>query len=190
MPEKYKRVSNPLTIIAIFAGSAEVAGTVAIKLVSPELQNVFVWFVMGFPVLLVFLFFLTLNFNSTAFYAPSDFRNDEGYLKMLKEKQRFITDLEAINQRLEEAKHSIVEEAGKKIGAVQATERDSIMQVINLQLREIQEQVEYAKKSASELIVEVSSKEEEEKAFAAGAKMVIRMDLLEKQVKGEAGAAL
>jgi hypothetical protein len=182
MTEQYKRVSNPLTIIAIFAGLAEVAGTVSIKLVSPDLQHIFVWFIMVFPVFLVLLFFFTLNFNSEKLYAPSDFRNDESFLSTLKEKQRVIVDLEAINMRLEEAKRSIVEEAEKIAGAVQENERRSIMKLVTQELKQIQEQVEIAKKSASNIFVEVSSKEEEDEAFAAGAKMVIRTDLLDKKV--------
>lgn len=156
MTEQYKRVSNPLTIIAIFAGLAEIAGTVAIRLVSAELQHVFVWFVMGFPVLLVCLFFLTLNFNSTVLYAPSDFRDDESFLNVLAGKQRVIVDLESIDQRLEEAKQRIVEEAEKKVGAVGEKERRSITQIIDLELKRIQEKVSIAKESAAELSTDLS----------------------------------
>jgi hypothetical protein len=156
MTEQYKRVSNPLTIIAIFAGLAEIAGTVAIRLVSSDLQHVFVWFVMGFPVLLVCLFFLTLNFNSTVLYAPSDFRDDESFLNVLAGKQRVIVDLESIDQRLEEAKQRIVEEAEKKVGAVGEKERRSITQIIDLELKRIQEKVTIAKESAAELSTDLS----------------------------------
>jgi hypothetical protein len=53
MIEKVKAVNNPLTIIAIFAALAEIAGTVALKLVAQDLQGIFIWFVMLFPCLLV-----------------------------------------------------------------------------------------------------------------------------------------
>jgi ABC-type amino acid transport system permease subunit len=82
MPEKINGIRNPLTIIAIFAGLAEVAGTVAMATVNKELQGTFVWFVMGFPILLVLLFFLTWNFNPKVLYAPSDFRSDDSFLEM------------------------------------------------------------------------------------------------------------
>jgi hypothetical protein len=82
MIEKIKPVSNPLTIIAIFAALAEVAGTVAIATVDKSLQGIFIWFVMGFPVLLVTAFFLTLNFNSRVLYAPSDFKKEELFLEL------------------------------------------------------------------------------------------------------------
>ena len=87
MLEQMKSVSNPLTIIALFAALAEIAGTVAIKLVTPELQPTFIWFVMLFPTLIVVLFFVTLNFNAKVLYAPADFRNEENYLAVVNAKQ-------------------------------------------------------------------------------------------------------
>lgn len=57
MVDKIKKVSNPLTIIAIFAGLAEIAATVALGLIDPEIQRIFIWFVMLFPALLVISFF-------------------------------------------------------------------------------------------------------------------------------------
>lgn len=80
MIEKINRISNPLTIIAIFATLAEIAGTVSLGIVNPSLQSVFVWFVMLFPVLLVTAFFLTLNFNPKVLYAPADFRDDKSFI--------------------------------------------------------------------------------------------------------------
>ena len=57
-----KKISNPLTIIGIFAGIAEVAGTAVLPLMSESLQKIFIWYVMGFPILLVLLFFILLIF--------------------------------------------------------------------------------------------------------------------------------
>ncbi len=82
MTENIKRVTNPLTIIAIFAALAEINSTVAIALVKAELQEIFLWFVILFPTLLVSLFFVTLNFNSKVMYAPSDFSNEDNYLRV------------------------------------------------------------------------------------------------------------
>lgn len=75
-----KAISNPLTIVAIFAGLAEVVGTVMLGLVDPSIQPIFVWFVMLFPILIVSLFFATLNWNAKVLYAPSDFRDDETFV--------------------------------------------------------------------------------------------------------------
>jgi len=86
MVENINKVSNPLTIIAIFAALSEVAGTVALGLVDKMLQPVFIWFVMLFPVLLVVVFFLILIYKSSVFYAPSDFRDDKSYLELIQTK--------------------------------------------------------------------------------------------------------
>lgn len=88
MTEKVKSISNPLTIIAIFAALAEINATVSIGLVDKELQQTFIWFVILFPVLLIVLFFLTLNFNTKVIYAPSDYKTDESFQKM------FLRELE------------------------------------------------------------------------------------------------
>ena len=74
------KVSNPLTLIAIFAGVTEAVGQLMlphIDKLSATNQSVLVWFLVLFPVLLVILFFLTLNFNRNALYAPSDFDDEE-----------------------------------------------------------------------------------------------------------------
>jgi cytochrome oxidase assembly protein ShyY1 len=58
-----KKISNPLTIIGMFAGIAEVSGTVVLPFIDRSLQYLFIWYVMGFPVFLVAVFFLTMNYN-------------------------------------------------------------------------------------------------------------------------------
>ena len=57
MIEKIKNVTNPLTIIAIFAGLAEISSTIALGLMNNENQKIFLWFIMLFPSILVLLFF-------------------------------------------------------------------------------------------------------------------------------------
>jgi len=83
-----KFIKNPLTIIGIFSGIAEVSIVVAIKLVNPELQYIFMWFVIGFPLMIVTLFFLTLIYRPEVLYAPSDFRNEENFLISMKYKKQ------------------------------------------------------------------------------------------------------
>ena len=48
---------NPLGIIAIFASLAEIFGTVILKFLPLEIQKIFVWHVMLFPMILIFFFF-------------------------------------------------------------------------------------------------------------------------------------
>ncbi len=73
-------VRNPLTVIAIFAGIAEVSGTTVLPILDKSLQATFMWFVMGFPCALVGFFFVTLIFKHEVLYAPSDFRDDSSFL--------------------------------------------------------------------------------------------------------------
>lgn len=75
----YARVSNPLTLIAIFAGVSESVGLGVLPFLDKlpaEYQGVLVWFLALFPSFIVVLFFATLNFNRQALYAPSDFGDE------------------------------------------------------------------------------------------------------------------
>ena len=83
MALQIKQVSNPLTLIAIFASLAEIAATSVLPMVEGAVQGVFVWFVMLFPVLLVALFFATLNWNHSVLYAPSDYTDETNFLRAL-----------------------------------------------------------------------------------------------------------
>lgn len=76
------KVSNPLTIIAIFAGSAEAFATGALVALPPETQKLFVYFVMLFPTLIVASFFLVLIKKHHVLYAPSDFGNQDHFLQL------------------------------------------------------------------------------------------------------------
>lgn len=81
MVEKIRTIKNPLTIIAMFAAIAEISGTAVLPFISDANQGTYVWFLMIFPLLLVLLFFLTLNFNHKVLYAPSDFKDEENFFK-------------------------------------------------------------------------------------------------------------
>lgn len=100
MIENIKKISNPLTIIAIFAGLAEIAGTVAIKLVDVQYQGTFIWFVMIFPILLVLLFFIVLYFKPHSLYAPADFRTDESYIDINKRWTELLRNGNIVKQPL------------------------------------------------------------------------------------------
>ncbi len=83
MIEKIGTIKNPLTIIAIFAAIAEISGTGVLPFIAPTNQATYVWFLIVFPILLILLFFLTLNFNHTVLYAPSDYSNEDNFLRNL-----------------------------------------------------------------------------------------------------------
>lgn len=83
-------VRNPLTVIAMFAGLAEISGTVVLPLLTKNVQETFIWFLMTFPGLLVLLFFVTLWKKPNSLYSPSDYQNDSSFLESI----RFGTALE------------------------------------------------------------------------------------------------
>lgn len=83
MVEKIGTIRNPLTIIAIFAAIAEISGTAVLPFITDGNQGTYVWFLMIFPLLLIVLFFVTLNFNHKVLYAPSDYKNEENFFKSL-----------------------------------------------------------------------------------------------------------
>src|SRR5262249_16882702 len=146
MIENIKAVNNPLTIIAIFAALAEIAGTIAIKLVAPELQYIFIWFVMIFPILIVVLFFVTLNFNPKVLYAPSDFK-DEGNFLHTHGVDKISNNLEGIKRELETAKVQIIEDVIKQIDASSEKKREKLQEVVNHRLAPVQSEVESTKES-------------------------------------------
>ncbi|UPR56966.1 hypothetical protein ITG10_00935 [Vibrio sp. ED004] len=80
MNNQVTTIKNPLTIIAIFAGIVEISATLVLPFIGAEVQSIYIWFLIGFPTLLVTMFFLTLNFNNAVLYAPSDFNDDKGFL--------------------------------------------------------------------------------------------------------------
>ncbi len=92
-------VKNPLSVIAIFAGVAEISGTGVLPFIAPENQETYIWFLMIFPFTLVLLFFSTLNWNHRALYAPSDYKSDESFLESAnggKSKREGIASMEKV----------------------------------------------------------------------------------------------
>ena len=85
MHEKEVKKRNVLTIIAIFAAIAEISGIVVLPFIGDtENQRIYLWYLIIFPSLLFFLFFLTLNFNHKVLYAPSDFKKEKDSIHTLK----------------------------------------------------------------------------------------------------------
>ncbi len=74
-------IRNPLSIIAIFAGIAEISGTIVLPLLKESVQTTYVWFLMLFPSGLVVLFFGTLWCKPTVLYAPSDYENEDNFIR-------------------------------------------------------------------------------------------------------------
>lgn len=83
MPEKNGTIKNPLTIVGVFAGIVEISGTIVLPKISEANQELYIYFLIFFPVYLVTFFFYTLNKNHKVLYAPSDFKNDESFLNLI-----------------------------------------------------------------------------------------------------------
>ncbi|WP_177437273.1 ArsR family transcriptional regulator [Pseudomonas sp. Irchel 3A7] len=90
------KVSNPLTIIAIFAGLAETLACVALVKLPLEIQQIFVYFVIAFPSGIVALFFFVLYYKNTVLYAPSDFEDQNHYLEANQMKETVSIKIEEI----------------------------------------------------------------------------------------------
>src|SRR5882724_5154054 len=157
MVGKIKAVNNPLTIIEIFAALAEVAGTVALGLVDKTLQQTFVWFVMGFPIFLVALFFATLSFNPKVQYAPSDFKNEENFLNTLIGTHRVSMSLDEVTRQLEEAKNQILNQTVEERTAAGGAERSKLENIIDRQLRQIETSIELVREKAQSVASDASA---------------------------------
>jgi tetratricopeptide (TPR) repeat protein len=137
MIEKIRTISNPLTIIAIFSALAEVAGTVTVSLISPEVQGTFIWFVMLFPVTIVAMFFLTLNFNPKVLYAPSDFKDEENFLSSLRGENLTKSTFKAIEKKLESTKYELEKQFLAHSKSLDDETKSSIRDTIDKKLSEL-----------------------------------------------------
>jgi hypothetical protein len=77
-----KKITNPMTVIAIFAFISESSAAVSLPFLDDGEREIYVWFLISFPFYLLLLFFITLNFNYRSLYAPSDFEKDDSFLKI------------------------------------------------------------------------------------------------------------
>jgi hypothetical protein len=94
MVEKIGHVRNPLTVIAIFAGIAEISGTVVLPLLEASIQNLYVWFLMLFPFFLVGTFFLVLYRKHGVLYAPSDYKEESNFFRKATDRELQLSTLE------------------------------------------------------------------------------------------------
>ena len=145
MIENIKKVSNPLTIIAIFAGLAEIAGTVALPLILEINQSLFIWYVMGFPILLVIAFFITLNFNPKVLYSPSDYSNEDNFMVALEKRVRAEKRYKDIDRKIEETKTK-VDEIPKN------QENSKIVEDLNKNIDKISKMINFSRQETENLI--------------------------------------
>lgn len=83
-----QRITNPMTVIAIFATLSETSAAVSLPFLDNEEREVYIWFLISFPFYLLLLFFATLNFNYRSLYAPSDYEKGEHFINALDTAER------------------------------------------------------------------------------------------------------
>lgn len=96
MIEKMPKVSNPLTIIAIFAGLAEVAMTVTVGLLDGWNQTIFMWFAAAFPIGIAIGFFTVLIRKPALLYAPSDWQDERNAFRSYHNETELVTDVQEL----------------------------------------------------------------------------------------------
>ncbi|MCU1749620.1 hypothetical protein [Pseudomonas sp. 6D_7.1_Bac1] len=88
MKKPQQKITNPMTIIAIFAALSETSAAVSLPFLDNQEREIYIWFLISFPFYLLFLFFITLNFNYKSLYAPSDFQKSKQFVKVIDDAAR------------------------------------------------------------------------------------------------------
>jgi len=96
-----RKIPNPITVIAIFAFISETSAAVSLPFLDNDEREIYIWFLISFPFYLLFLFFITLNFNYRSLYAPSDFDNDKNFLKAFEEESIPATEVIPASSNIE-----------------------------------------------------------------------------------------
>jgi hypothetical protein len=77
MSDRSGSTGKPLIPIAVFAGLVEVVGLIVLPSFDAHIQEVFVWFLMLFPVLVVLLSFATVLVNRRELERASGRKEDD-----------------------------------------------------------------------------------------------------------------
>ncbi|PMH23512.1 hypothetical protein BCU71_10025 [Vibrio lentus] len=120
------KVSNPLTIIAIFAGVAEAFATGSLVFLPVEIQSIFVYFVMIFPMVIVLAFFLILVKKPQVLYAPSDYSDETNFITANGIEQLLSAKTDQI---VESVKREAPELNSKAINKVRTTLKSSFQSI-------------------------------------------------------------
>ncbi len=81
--EKSSSIKNPLVMVGVFASISELAMSVVLTQLPSNLQEKFLWFVMGFPSVLICIFFFILYKRPAVFFSPSDYSRQELYVSSI-----------------------------------------------------------------------------------------------------------
>jgi hypothetical protein len=81
-------ITNPMTVIAIFATLSETSAALSLPFLDDDERDIYIWFLISFPYYLILLSFATLNFNYRSLYAPSDFEKGKHFIKVMDRAER------------------------------------------------------------------------------------------------------
>lgn len=199
-------VKNPLTIIAMFAGIAEVSGTAVLPLITELNQRIYIFFLMFFPTFIVSIFFYTLLKKPESLYAPSDFVDEKNYMTIIGQQGISISLPSASNsevnniERNDHATHfkRINEEVNLCDADLKfevSTSKSSESSVVNEEILQ-EPEVPYALKesvkpnptSRKEMILKMLGSQAHYLAFLyAEHKLKIRFDLKKTEMRNELG---
>lgn len=83
MNTSLKTITNPMTLIAIFATISQSSAAISLPFLDDQDREYYLWFLISFPFYLLLLFFITLNFNYRSLYSPSDYRKSKHFIKTM-----------------------------------------------------------------------------------------------------------
>ena len=84
-------VTDPLKMIAVFATSSEVIGTLVVPFINDSRnQLVLISFLIVYPAFLTSLFFFVLYNKNHVLYGPSDFTDQDDFLELTLKKNEFV----------------------------------------------------------------------------------------------------
>jgi DNA-binding transcriptional ArsR family regulator len=142
---KFQLIRNPLTIIGAFAAIAEGAGAAVLPLIDKSLQSTYIWFIIGFPTLLVILFFATLNFNNEVLYGPGDFKEESNYVKFITGALSKKNELKLAE--LERSVKEITEKVKEVLANSDSDAQGALEKIIDTEMKSLNDQISEAKKS-------------------------------------------
>lgn len=105
-----KTITNPMTVIAIFATLSETSAAVSLPFLDNEERQTYIWFLISFPFYLIFLFFITLNFNYRSLYAPSDFEKSKHFIKVMDNDRPEHGNSKSLNSEQRPQRPNVIEE--------------------------------------------------------------------------------
>jgi len=165
-------IRNPLAVIAMFATLSEVAMVLTLPHLPPAPQLLFVWFAMGFPILLVIGFFVVLYRKPAVLFSPGDYNDPQHYLDSIntvRSEHGFIARVEGLEGSVKVLQTGLDQLAentpgGKKLKESFAEQRERLQELRSLKENNLYEfltnEIELEEKIVISIIKESNKIEE------------------------------